>query len=351
MADTACTQALWQVVMGYNPAEFQESSNNPVENVCWNDAQKFIIKLNELTSNLNARLPTEAEWEYACRASTGTAYNVGDTLSTSLANYALVWEDNNFRSEFKGNDPQLTEVKTYPPNVWGLFEMHGNVWELYYDFYDEYSGESVIDPQGPMSGDHRVMQGGCWFGSDMGSRSASRGKCLPDQRNHDIGFRLVIDYLGVTKELSIWKEEKLYDQLLELRQAVAKKYDLAERADSYFFFLRIGSNYDRYPFIWESFRDMAGPLKIGSNPYTIVMVSDSKERLVPEVVKKDHPFPHYELKVSPMIPVSAIVNSWLELLIDANASHGYQGPFDWFLHGLQLNSDQISLKAKKFLRL
>jgi formylglycine-generating enzyme required for sulfatase activity len=134
LAETACTQALWQAVTGDNPSNFK-GENNPVENVSWKDiTDKFLTQVNKQYPQLKLRLPTEAEWENACRAGTSSLYSFGDEITKEQANFAA---------------SRAAEVKSYPPNQWGLYEMHGNVWEWCQDYwYGRYPAGSVIDPQG-----------------------------------------------------------------------------------------------------------------------------------------------------------------------------------------------------------
>lgn len=180
LGETAVTQALWQAVMGDNPSAFK-GENLPVENVSWEDCQKFIKKLNNFISDLNARLPTEAEWEYACRAGSRAPYFWGDTVDVNHANFG--------ESSF-----QLTcDVKMYCPNPWGLYQMHGNVWERCHDWYHTvYDAPDVVDPQGARFGDFRVLRGGSWRNSSRELRSAYRGKDRPESRLGRIGMRLVL---------------------------------------------------------------------------------------------------------------------------------------------------------------
>ena len=179
LADTACTQALWQTVMGNNPADFNNNICNPVEQVNWNDVQGFLQALNQRVSGLIARLPTEAEWEYACRAGTTTAYSCGDSITAQQAN-------------FGSNVGRTMLVKAFSPNAWGLYQMHGNVWEWCQDWYDAYPMQAVTDPQGAASGPFRVLRGGSWYGSAQYLRSASRVSDPPGNRSNDLGFRLVL---------------------------------------------------------------------------------------------------------------------------------------------------------------
>ncbi|MBU0654435.1 MAG: formylglycine-generating enzyme family protein [Gammaproteobacteria bacterium] len=177
LADTACTQALWQAVMGGNPAKFKETPNNPVENVSWDDAQGFIKKLNSLAAGLHLRLPMEAEWEYACRAGTGTRYSFGNDITKQQVNY-------------NKNVGQTVPVKSLPANPWGLYEMHGNVWEWCQDWYGSYPAEPVVDPQGSQSDFFRVLRGGSWFYNGRSCRSADRHRDDPGFRRSLYGFRL-----------------------------------------------------------------------------------------------------------------------------------------------------------------
>lgn len=152
----------------------------PVINVTWDDAVAFTEWLGE-----GCRLPTEAEWEYACRAGTATTFNMGNKLMPSQANF-------NHRTISGKTMP----VGSFPPNAWGLYDMHGNVWEWCNDWYgsDYYKTSPTNDPQGPSSGPCRVFRGGSWFNYEMHCRSAFRdyyhyGSVISDMR---IGFRLAI---------------------------------------------------------------------------------------------------------------------------------------------------------------
>jgi formylglycine-generating enzyme required for sulfatase activity len=181
LADTVCTQALWQTVMGNNPANFQGDKNNPVEKVSWDDAQGFIKKLNSLAPGLHLRLPTEAEWEYACRAGTSTRYSFGNDITKQQVNYDK-------------NVGQTVPVKSLPANPWGLYEMHGNVWEWCQDWYGSYPAEPVRNPEGSQTGVERVVRGGSW-GYDGGYvRSAIRSGYDPADRYDHLGFRLALGH-------------------------------------------------------------------------------------------------------------------------------------------------------------
>jgi len=176
------TPAQWEVVMGSNPSYFFDN-NSPVECVTWNDCQSFISQLNDLDPDHTYRLPTEAEWEYACRAGTDTSYYYGND-SSQMDNYA--WYTNNSNS------------KTHPvgeklPNAWGLYDMHGNVWEWCQDdWHDDYSGApNNGDCWGDGSGSDRVRRGGGWYSDAYCCRSANRGYGDPDGGSNGIGLRLV----------------------------------------------------------------------------------------------------------------------------------------------------------------
>jgi len=167
------TQEQWETIMGDNPSKFK-SEKLPVTNVSWLDCQEFIKKLNAET-NGEYRLPTEAEWEYACRAGTSTAFSYGDSITKSDANYG-------------GSEKKA--VGSYKPNAFGLHDMHGNVWEWCEDWYADYPKESVIDPKGPATGGSRVLRGGPFNLSGFSARSSDRGRLLPSARSDDGGFRL-----------------------------------------------------------------------------------------------------------------------------------------------------------------
>jgi formylglycine-generating enzyme required for sulfatase activity len=181
MQITEVTQGQWQAVMGENPSHFKDCGDDcPVESVSWNDAQKFIEKLNRKEKGSQYRLPTEAEWEYACRAGTRTRYYTGDS------------EEDLDRAGWYGRN---SGGKTHPvgrkePNGFGLYDMHGNVWEWCQDWYGDYPNGSVIDPKGPSSGSSRVLRGGSWIFYGWFVRSASRFRFVPSERYHDFGLRL-----------------------------------------------------------------------------------------------------------------------------------------------------------------
>jgi formylglycine-generating enzyme required for sulfatase activity len=186
MSDTVCTQALWDSVMGGNPSFFK-GGERPVENVSWEDCQDFINKINNIKPWF--RLPSEAEWEYACRAGTNTPFWFGENINTEQANF-----DGNYiySGGKKGIFREETvPVKFFPPNGWGIYGMHGNVWEWCEDRYGEYPTDRVVDPRGPEKGDYRVVRGGSWGCCAIYVRSAFRNFGTSDFCSDYLGFRLV----------------------------------------------------------------------------------------------------------------------------------------------------------------
>jgi len=171
------TQEQWQSVMGNNPSQIK-GARLPVTNVSWNDCQDFIKKLNSRRNGFY-RLPTEAEWEYACRAGTTTSHSYGDSITKNDAN----WGAAQVPESIKG-------VGNYKPNSFGLYDMHGNVWEWCADWYGDYSGDALSDPKGAAMGDRRVLRGGSFSESDSKARSSYRLSESPTWLGVSIGFRL-----------------------------------------------------------------------------------------------------------------------------------------------------------------
>ncbi len=190
MQTTEVTQRQWRSVMGANPSKFKDcGSDCPVEMVSWNDVQVFIRKLNAQNKDTQYRLPTEAEWEYACRSGTRSPFFFGEELSSDQANY-------NGNLPLPGSQRGLNRnttvpVGSFPPNDFGLYDMHGNVFEWCQDFYGQYPIGSITDPAGPKTGMSRVCRGGGLSSYARRCRSANRTKHLPDYWNFYIGFRLV----------------------------------------------------------------------------------------------------------------------------------------------------------------
>ena len=170
------TQVQWEAVMGDNPSSFK-GEDRPVEKVSWADVQEFIRRLNAQEDGGDRyRLPTEAEWEYACRAGTTGDY-AGDLD-------AMGWYSDNSGGE-------THPVGRKAPNAFGLYDMHGNVWEWVADWYGDYPSGAVMDPKGPESGSNRVVRGGSWYGTAGIARSAHRILSPPGRRDDGLGFRLV----------------------------------------------------------------------------------------------------------------------------------------------------------------
>jgi formylglycine-generating enzyme required for sulfatase activity len=187
IADTPVTQALWEVVMGKHSSRFS-GADRPVENPSWDDAQAFINKMNGLKAELKLCLPSEAQWEYACRAGTTMPFSWGDQIDSTLVNFDGNYPYNDGRnSEYR---EQTVDVKSLPCNDWGLYQMHGNVWEWCQDWYGKYPAGPVTDPEGPGTGGGRVLRGGSWIADGRHCRSAFRRHFVPSYRNNYIGFRL-----------------------------------------------------------------------------------------------------------------------------------------------------------------
>jgi formylglycine-generating enzyme required for sulfatase activity len=196
MQVTEVTQNQWMAVMGDNPSFFKDCGGDcPVEQVSWDDCQRFIRTLNEREKTDRYRLPTEAEWEYACRAGTTTPFAFGDTLSDDQANY-----DGNYPyslsslgvySSLGAYRRKTVTVGRFPPNAWGLRDMHGNVWEWCQDSYGSYQPQAVTDPTGPVLGACKVIRGGGWNYFGRLCRSAFRSNNLPSFAHSSVGFRVV----------------------------------------------------------------------------------------------------------------------------------------------------------------
>jgi formylglycine-generating enzyme required for sulfatase activity len=185
------TQAQWQAVMGSNPSSIR-GKNHPVEKVTWHDCQAFCRKLGQLTKRV-FRLPTEAEWEYACRAGTTTAYSFGDQARTAgvlgIRAKDLLAEN----AWYEGNSEKETQpVGKKEPNAWGLYDMHGNVSEWCQDGERVYDDQPVTDPVGPQQdGARRMTRGGSWCRAARSLRCAARGRAQPDDRFDNVGFRVL----------------------------------------------------------------------------------------------------------------------------------------------------------------
>ncbi len=195
---TEVTQQQWAALMGDQPATFRQPngeaiSQRPVETVSWTRAQDFLSRLNALAQG-RFRLPTEAEWEYAARAGTETAFPWGDATQPFTA-YPHAWA--NSRSFGTTH-----AVATKPPNAWGLYDMHGNVWEWCADWYGPYEAEPQTDPAGPPRGTEKVFRGGSWFDFPVSLRSANRHRHGTDKGYAAIGFRVLLE-ASVLEERSV----------------------------------------------------------------------------------------------------------------------------------------------------
>jgi len=186
------TQSQWESVIGSNPSHFKDAGGSaPVESVSWDDCQDFLQKLSSRTGK-TFRLPTEAEWEYACRAGTETTFHYGSSLSSTQANF-----NGNYPYGGASKGPYLNKtasVGSYRSNAFGLYDMHGNVYEWCQDWYGEnyYQSSTTRDPLGPSSGSSRVRRGGSWNYLARYCRSAGRFGRTPDYRSYYGGFRIVL---------------------------------------------------------------------------------------------------------------------------------------------------------------
>jgi formylglycine-generating enzyme required for sulfatase activity len=189
MQTTEVTQGQWHQVMGTRPWSgkdyVRDNPDHPAVYISWDDCQAFIRKITQKEGGSKYRLPTEAEWEYACRAGSTTRFHFGDNDSM-LGDYA--WYNKN---AYDIGEKNARRVDSKGPNAWGLYDMHGNVWEWCQDWYEDYPSGSVTDPKGPSSGDSRVLRGGSWFDKPRYVRSAFRGGGAPGNGCYHLGFRLL----------------------------------------------------------------------------------------------------------------------------------------------------------------
>jgi formylglycine-generating enzyme len=188
IVDTACTQELWLAVMETNPSK-DLSARKPVENISWIDCDSFFQKLKTIIGEIAFSFPTEAQWEYACRAGTTEPFSFGLNITPEQINYNA---DFPYLGDKKGeNRGRTVDVKTLPQNQWGIYEMHGNIWEWCNDWYGNYERAGVIDPIGPSEGKYRVIRGGSAFSAAADCRSAARSQCHFDGCYDRNGFRFV----------------------------------------------------------------------------------------------------------------------------------------------------------------
>ena len=223
------TQEQWESVMGNNPSE-TKGVKLPVTDVSWEDCQDFIKKLNTKTDG-GYRLPTEAEWEYACRAGTTTKYSFGDKITRKDANYRNLTVETN-----------PVAVGSYKPNAFGLYDMHGNASEWCEDWHGNYPSESVTDPKGSESGECRVVRGGCWWRPGSFVRSSFRDRLQPSSQFLGFGFRLarMADFkVGVSPTspkpdpVNLLLAPFTETQAKEIQKVIAKSFqkEVEEKAD------------------------------------------------------------------------------------------------------------------------
>jgi formylglycine-generating enzyme required for sulfatase activity len=182
------TQRQWQLVMNENPSRFRvDGESRPVEEVTWFEVQEFLQRLTKRGKGSRFRLPTEAEWEYACRGGTTTAYGMGPVLTPAQANFA---------ESATGGYGHTTTVGSFPPNAWGFHDMHGNVWEWTQDEHCPYGRAPATDPTPVCHSPLKVIRGGSWyFGADS-ARCALRHTHRPQDRGFSLGLRVVRDRLA-----------------------------------------------------------------------------------------------------------------------------------------------------------
>ncbi len=196
LQETEVTQRQWKALMGSNPSFFKECGEEcPVERVSWYDVSRFLEVLNKRGEG-RYRLPTEAEWEYACRAGSQSAFSWGDEPDCSKG----MFNNNPRRGVAKCLSQVLARglkpgspapVRSYPPNSWGLYDMHGNLWEWCQDWYGPYPKGEQRDPKGPQEGVYKVRRGGSWFKYATFGRSANRNWAHPGSRYSTTGFRVL----------------------------------------------------------------------------------------------------------------------------------------------------------------
>lgn len=187
MSKHPITQGQYQEVVGENPSHFK-GANRPVENVTWHDATEFCQRLSQKTGK-SYRLPSESQWEYACRAGTTTPFYFGETITPDLANY-----DGHFGYSPKPNQKETTDVGSFSPNTFGLYDMHGNVWEWCQDVWHSSYKNAPADGSAWESGgepSYRMARGGSWGDYPIYCRSASRDWGGANDRNSFRGFRVV----------------------------------------------------------------------------------------------------------------------------------------------------------------
>ncbi|MBT8301558.1 MAG: formylglycine-generating enzyme family protein [Saprospiraceae bacterium] len=198
LGKTEVTQNQWQRIMGnkelhpHKPSPFRNlNPDYPKVSVSYFDIEVFLEKLNNLSTDYQFRLPTEAEWEYACKAGTQTPFSFGVFIYDSLANY-----NSEIPSKYTTLGSYLgspAPVGSYPPNQWGLYDMHGNVWEWVSDWFAPYTSKSVTNPTGPKDGIEKVIRGGSWYFGAENAKSSFRRTHEPNSWGFSIGFRIICE--------------------------------------------------------------------------------------------------------------------------------------------------------------
>jgi len=188
MGQTCVTQEQYEAVMGTNPS-YHKGAKYPVETVSWDNAKAFCDHVSQRTGR-SVCLPTEAQWEYACRAGTTTPFNTGRTLARGMASYYWPYSYPSNRAGISVSGS--VAVRSFPPNAWGLYDMHGNVWQWCSDWFGDYPAGNVTDPTGPKDGSLRVLRGGSWNIYPWYCRSADRSGGYPVDRGGGIGFRVAV---------------------------------------------------------------------------------------------------------------------------------------------------------------
>ena len=185
MAVAEVTQGQWRAVIGTDPSHFRGDDTRPVERVNWHDARAFTATLSRRSPGNRFRLPTESEWEYACRAGATTPFAFGHALSTGQANIGPL------EGDALGGRRQTTTVAAFAANAWGLHDMHGNVWEWVEDDHCPYPTGAVVDPVGRCQAPLKVIRGGSWAFPADSARCALRYTHRPQDVGYSLGFRLV----------------------------------------------------------------------------------------------------------------------------------------------------------------
>jgi hypothetical protein len=223
IADVPVTQALWEAVMGNNPSNFP-NPDCPVENINWDDAQAFISRMNEMKPELKLCLPLEAQWEYACRTGSTSPFFFGDQITSEIANFdGHTPYNNGEKSEFRQH---TVDVKSFPSNAWGLYGMHGNVWEWCQDGYD------LNIPEEDPSIVRRVLRGGSWLSNGSDCRSAHRSRIIQTHRHSTYGFRLALFAEDLSVEENWFSDEQDEDESWFWEKEARRVVEMAlERAE------------------------------------------------------------------------------------------------------------------------